>query len=207
MNHWLLLLAALPLGALAQVDGPALEACRALGERELKKDGTGVQALVIDRDRHLFLEPLTRKLGSQAVSSSLSGNGGIVRKAGPAVELTFVCLLADRRRALLFHWAPRRDAPALAQCRRGAAPPGKCLQLLHDLAERDLVEVAAFRFQESLDADAKAGDDSASSAYRNAAGAWRKYRDVECARRGPGGSEPWRACMVELSRLRYLDLQ
>lgn len=33
MNHWLLLLAALPLGALAQVDGPALEACRALGER------------------------------------------------------------------------------------------------------------------------------------------------------------------------------
>lgn len=207
MKHWLLLLGALPLGALAQVDGPALEACRALGERELKKDGTDVSALVLDRDRHLFIERVTRKLGSQTVGAALSGHGGIVRKAGPAVELTFVCLLADEKRALFFHWAPRRDAPALAQCQRGPAAPGECLQLLLDLAERDLLEVAAVHFQASLDADAKAGDESASSAYRNATGAWRNYRDTECVRRGPAGSEPWRACMADLSRLRYRDLQ
>lgn len=206
MKHWLLLLAALPLGALAQYHGPALEACRVLGERELKKDGADIKALVIDRDRHLFIERVTRKLGSQYVGAALSGNGAIVRKIGPAVELAFFCLLANDKRALFFHWLPRRDAPALAQCRRGAAP-GDCLQLLLDLAERDLVEVAAVRFQESLDADATAGNDRASSAYRNAAGAWRNYRDVECARRGPGGSDDWRACMVDLTRRRFLDLQ
>lgn len=207
MRAWLLLLAALlPLGALAQYTGPAVQTCRAFGERELRRDAGNVKGLVIDRDRHLYIERVTRKLGSQFVSSALSGNGAILRTSGPAVELAFVCLLASDRRALYFHWAPRRDAAALQQCRRGAAPL-ECLQPLLDIAERDLVEVAAFRFQESLEADAKAGNVSASSAYRNAAGAWREYRDAECARRGASGSDEWRACMVDLTRRRYLDLQ
>ena len=71
----------------------------------------------------------------------------------------------------------------------------------------DLVEVAAYRFQDSLEADAKAGNENASNAYRNAATTWRAYRDAECARRGPGGSDAWRGCMVDLTRRRYLDLQ
>ena len=202
----LLLLLALPLAAWAQTSGPAVETCRAYGERELKKGGADVKGLVFDRDRALVIERTARKMGSQFVSSVLSGNGAITRALGPAVELSFVCLLASDRQALFFHWAPRKDAPALAQCRRGASP-GDCLQLLLDVAERDLVEVAAYRFQDSLDADAKAGNENASNAYRNAATAWRAYRDAECARRGPSSGEAWRGCMVDLTRLRYLDLQ
>ena len=196
----------LPLTAWAQYSGPAVDTCRAYGERELKKGSADVKALVFDRDRHLVIEKYARKLGKQFVSSILSGNGAVTRAVGPAVELSFVCLLASEKQALFFYWTPRRDAPALAQCRRGAAP-GDCLQLLLDLAERDLVEVAAFRFQESLEADAKAGNETASNAYRNAAAAWRAYRDAECARRGAGGSDAWRGCMVDLTRRRYLDLQ
>jgi len=202
----LLLLLALPLAAWAQTSGPAVETCRAYGERELKKGGADVKGLVFDRDRALVIERTARKMGSQFVSSVLSGNGAITRALGPAVELSFVCLLASDKQALFFHWAPRKDAPALAQCRRGASP-GDCLQLLLDVAERDLVEVAAYRFQDSLDADAKAGNENASNAYRNAATAWRAYRDAECARRGPIGSDAWRGCMVDLTRLRYLDLK
>jgi len=203
---FLLLLAALPLGAAAEYAGPALEACRAFGERELRKDGTDIKALAFDNDRHLHFERETRKLGSQPIGASLSGHGAIVREVGPAVEMAFLCLLANDRRALWFHWMPRRDAPALRQCRR-SADAGECLQLLLDLAERDLVEKAAFRFQESLDADAGAGNDATSTAYRNSAAAWRNYRDLECARRGPGGSDAWRACMLDLTRWRYFDLQ
>lgn len=202
----LLLLLALPLAAWAQYTGPGVETCRAYGERELKKDGADVKALVFDRDRALAIERYARKAGNQFVSSILSGNGAITRAIGPAVELSFVCLLASEKQALFFHWVPRKFAPALAQCQRGAAP-GECLQLLLDLAERDLVEVAAYRFQDSLEADAKAGNENASNAYRNAATTWRAYRDAECARRGPGGSDAWRGCMVDLTRLRYLDLQ
>jgi uncharacterized protein YecT (DUF1311 family) len=202
----LLLLCALPLAALAQYAGPAVETCRAYGDRELKKSGGDVRALVFDKDAALVIERYTRKLGSQFVSSVLTGNGAVTRRIGPSVELSFVCLLASDKQALFFYWASRKDAPTLAQCQRGASP-GECLQLLLDLAERDLIEVAAYRFQESLEADARAGNENASSAYRNAATTWRAYRDAECARRGPGGSDAWRGCMVDLTRRRYLDLQ
>jgi hypothetical protein len=168
--------------------------------------GDDLQALAIDNDRHLHLAREARKIGSQPVSAVLSGHGAIVRRAGPAIEVAFVCLLAGEKRALWFHGAPRRDATALRQCQRGGGAPD-CPQLLLDLAERDLVEVSAYRFQESLEADAKAGNEAASTAYRNSAAAWRAYRDAECARRGPGGSDPWRACMADLTRLRYFDLQ
>lgn len=202
----LLLTLALPLAAWAQHSGPGVETCRAYGERELKKVSGDVKSLVFDQDAALLNERYARKLGSQSVGSILSGNGAITRAIGPAVELTFVCLLANDKQALFFHWVPRKDAPALAQCRRGAAT-GDCLQLLLDLAERDLVEVAAFRFQDSLEADAKAGNEKASSAYRDSATSWRAYRDAECARRAAAGSDEWRACMVDLTRRRYLDLK
>lgn len=202
----LLLLAALPPSARAEYDGPAVASCRAFGERELKKGGADGASLAFDNDRQLIIERVTRKLGSQFVASALSGNGAILRRAGPAVELSFVCLLADDKRALYFHWTPRRHAPSLAQCRRGK-DSGACLQLLHDVAERDLLEASALSFQASLDADARAGNDAASGAYRNAAAAWRAYRDAECLRRGTAGSDPWRACMADLTRSRYLDLQ
>jgi uncharacterized protein YecT (DUF1311 family) len=202
----LLILLALPLAAWAQASAPGVETCRAYGEREAKKDGADVQSLVLDRDRTLFSQRYARKAGNQFVGAILSGNGAITRASGPAVEFSFVCLLASDKQALLFHWVPRKDAPALAQCRRGAAP-GECLQLLLDVAERDLVEAAAYRFQDSLEADAKAGNENASNAYRSAATTWRAYRDAECARRGPSGSDAWRGCMVDLTRRRYLDLQ
>ncbi|HEX9185237.1 MAG TPA: lysozyme inhibitor LprI family protein [Burkholderiales bacterium] len=202
----LLLLLALPLAAWGQYAGPAVETCRAHGERELKRTAPDVKSLVFDRDAALAIERTTRKMGSQFVSSILTGNGAIQREIGPAVELSFLCLLASDKQALFFYWMPRKGAPALAQCKRGAAP-GDCLQLLLDLAERDLVEVAAFRFQDSLEADAKSGTESASNAFRNSASAWRAYRDAECARRSPAGSDEWRACMVDLTRRRYLDLQ
>ncbi|MEX0638653.1 MAG: lysozyme inhibitor LprI family protein, partial [Burkholderiales bacterium] len=188
----LLVLAALPLGAAAEYAGPALDACRAHGERELRKDGADVKALAFDNDRHLYFERESRKLGSQPIGASLSGHGAIVRASGPAVEMAFLCLLENEQRALWFDWLPRRDAPALAQCRRGPGA-GDCLQTLLNLAERDLTEASSIRFQQALEADRKAGNESASDAYRDAASAWRKYRDLECARRGAGGGEEWRA--------------
>lgn len=191
---------------LAQGTDPAAQSCRALGAAELKRAGLEVRALRIDADRHLLLERERAKLGSQPIGASLSGYGAIVPPSGPPTEIAFVCLLASEKRALWFHWLPRRDAATLQQCRRVADVPD-CLQRLLETAERDLLEVSAYRFQESLDADAEAGNDAASSAYRDAAAAWRNYRDLECARRGAAGSEAWQACRVDLTRRRYTDLQ
>jgi hypothetical protein len=195
----LLALCALPPVAAAQYAGPALEACRALGERSLKAEGARLEALAIDNDRHLYFERRARKLGSQAIGASLSGHGAIVLEAGPPVEVSFLCALANEKRALWFHWLPRRDASSLAQCRR-VADTGQCLQVLFDIAERDHIEISSIRFQQAQDAGA--GD-----AFRATAAAWREYRDLACARRGAGGSDEWRACMVDFTRQRYLELQ
>ena len=202
----LLVLAALPPVAAAQYSGPALETCRAFGERALKADGAVLKSLEIDNDRHLYFERRARRLGNQAVGASLSGHGAIVLEAGAPVEMSFLCLLASDKRALWFHWLPRRDAPSLAQCRR-APDTGRCLQVLLDIAERDHLEISSIRFQQAMQADARPGGETAASAYRKSAAAWRDYRDLECARRGAAGSDAWRACRVDLTRRRYLDLQ
>ena len=50
--------------ALAQGTDPAAQACRDLGQAQLKRAGFEVRALEIDRDRHLYLERERSKLGS-----------------------------------------------------------------------------------------------------------------------------------------------
>jgi uncharacterized protein YecT (DUF1311 family) len=76
------------------------------------------------------------------------------------------------------------------------------------VAEQDLSQVYAYRFQEANERGEKS-----LAAYRKANDEWRQYRDAECARRGelpPSGVSPENyhaACMVELTRRRALDMR
>ena len=191
----------------AQYAGPAVETCRTYAERDARKSTAKVQAVVFDKDRELNIDRYTAKVGSQFVSSILYGNGAITLGGGvPATEMTFVCLLADEKRAVFFHWFPRRDAPALAQCRRGGASnAGACLDTLLNAAEQELIELYAQHTVDARQADAKAGNESASNSFRRGSDAWKAYRDAECRRRPVG--EERKACMVELTRRRALDLR
>jgi len=202
-----LLLAACATSAAAQYTGPGVEACRSYAERDVRKDNAKVQTVVFEQDRELNIDRYTAKVGSQFVSSLLYGNGAIVYGGGaPAVEMTFLCLLADDKRAVFFNWVPRRDAPAYAQCRRGdGAKPSQCLETLLNVAEQELTELYSKYTVDARQADAKAGNENASNAFRRGADAWRAYRDAECARR-PAGDER-KACVVELTRRRALDLR
>jgi len=201
------LLVACATPAVAQYIGHGVESCRSYAERDVRKNSAKIQSVVFEQDRELNIDRYTGKVGSQFVSSLLYGNGAIVYGGGvPAVEMTFLCLLADDKRAVFFYWVPRRDAPAFAQCRRGdGAKPGQCLETLLNLAEQELTELYAKHTVDARQVDAKAGNDSALNAFRRGADAWRAYRDAECARR-PAGDER-KACMVELTRRRALDLR
>ena len=173
----------------------------------MRKGTAKIQSVIFDKDRDLNIDRYTAKVGSQFVSSLLYGNGAIVYGGGvPAIEMTFLCLLADEKRAVFFHWVLRRDAPVLAQCRRGAdANPGQCLETLLTAAERDLIELYSRHTIEARQADAKAGNENASAAFRRGADAWKAYRDAECGRR-PADDER-KACAVELTLRRALDLR
>jgi uncharacterized protein YecT (DUF1311 family) len=206
MKRLAALLAFLPLAAAAQYSGPAVQACQVYAEQQIRSESEHVRSVVLDDDPARNIERYTRKLGSQFVSSVLYGNGAMVSTQGQTLEFTFLCLLADDKRAVFFHWLPRRDAPALTQCRRGGAERlSSCLQTLLEIAEQDLTQAYMQRFVEARTAEGAADPEAATNAFRRSAETWRAYRDAECARRPEGDAR--KACLVELTRRRLLDLQ
>lgn len=211
-----LALLAAPAVALAGAAGDAADACRAYARNELERGGARVEDVVIDRDRDLLLQHYGRAVGRQRVDAVLTGNGAVVYEATPGVELSFVCLLAPKARPVFFHWLPRRNAPALAQCRRSAAlraGPHACLEKLLLVEERELARLYTERLQDARARDAAAGGDSAYRALSESNRAWREYRDAECARRAARGgthrdaANISLACKVELSRLRGAEMR
>lgn len=206
---FLLLVAA--AAANAQYDGPAVEACRKYALQEAKRGGAGGQEVVFERDASLLIERYTRKLGSQFVSSILTGNGAVVLDGAPSAELAFICLLANDRTPVFFNWLPRQNASVFTQCTRHPSMRGQlraCLESVLRVAESDLGIVYAERFQE---ANAKGGAPLA--AYRKSNDEWREYRDAECTRRRdltPQGIDPadyQLACTIDLTRRRALDMR
>jgi len=202
----LALIALLATGsAVAQYDGPAVDACRAYAMKEIKRNGGSAKEVVFERDRNLVIEKYTRKVGSQFVSSVLTGNGAVVYAGSPSAEMSFLCLLADEKRPVFFNWLPRQDVATLSQCTRDdslRAKPRPCLELLLQIAENELGLLYALRFQE-----ANGRGEAAVAAYRKANDEWRQYRDAECQRRGVDGEERQLACIVDLTRRRAWDMQ
>jgi uncharacterized protein YecT (DUF1311 family) len=202
--------------AFAQYNGPAVDACRAFAKQEMKREGTAGKDVIIERDPALSIQRYTRKLGSQFVSSILTGNGAVVLENAPSAELSFICLLADEKRAVFFEWLPRPNAPALSQCTRDGAlrdKPRPCLETLLQVAENDLMQSYALHFQDARERDHGTGREDAVTSFRKANDEWRQYRDAECARRTDlapkeiNREDQRLACMVELTRRRALDMR
>ena len=187
---------------LGQYAGPAVEACRAYSQQEQKKAGAS-GTVVFERDHDLVIERYTRKLGTQFVSSILTGNGAVVLDGSPSAELSFICLLASDKQPVFFNWLPRHNPSAWQQCTRHEAlraKPRPCLEHVLRVAETDLGTVYALRFQE---ANEKGG--AVLAAYRKSNEEWLKYRDAECARRTDEDQKL--ACLIDLTRRRALDMR
>jgi uncharacterized protein YecT (DUF1311 family) len=205
MKFLLLFLLAYSAGAAGQYSGPAVQSCLDYAKREQK------QNIVFERDQNLLIERYTRKLGSQFVASILTGNGAVVYDGAPGAELSFICLLASDKQPVFFTWLARPDAPVAMQCLRNPAMqknPRPCFDFMLRIAEQDLTQAYAERFQE-----ANARGEAALAAFRKSNDAWRQYRDAECARRrdftpaGVSADDYAVACSVELIRRRALDMR
>jgi uncharacterized protein YecT (DUF1311 family) len=197
--------------AFSQYSGPAVNACIAYAKAEQKRDGGSALDVIFERDQELLIERYTRKLGSQFVSSILTGNGAVVYQGAPSAELSFICLLASDKQVVFFNWLPRRNAAAAAQCVRSPELQKNsraCLDLLLRVAEQDLTQAYAQRFQEAHERGEKQ-----LAAFRKSGAEWLEYRDAECARRrdtAPAGYNPDDyavACTVDLTRRRALDMR
>ncbi len=198
-----LLAAAAP--ALAQYSGPAVQACRAYAEAEVRQGGAGKPTVQLDT-ASLDLQRYTRKAGSQFVSLLLAGGGAIVYAQGVPVEFSFVCLLAEEKRPVFFYWIPRIEAVAIGLCRR-TKEVASCLDTLLVVAEQELTQRYSILFVNVREADAKSGNENMANAFRRSSEAFLAYRAAECARRDAAGSDSHKGCMVDLTRRRGLDLR
>jgi uncharacterized protein YecT (DUF1311 family) len=196
--------------AFAQYSGPAVDACLNLAKSEQKRDNASGN-ITFERDGDLIIERYTRKLGSQFVSSILTGNGAVAYQGAPSAELSFICLLASDKQAVFFNWLPRRNASAAMQCVRSEdlrKSPRSCLDLLLRVAEQDLTQAYAMRFQEANERGEKP-----LAAFRKSGAEWLEYREAECSRRrdtAPAGYNPDDyviACSIDLTRRRALDMR
>jgi len=88
--------------ASAQYEGPGFAACMAYGEKELMQDRT-IRSVVFINDRDTQIEKYTRKVGSQFVSSVLTGKATIERNSGKAQAIRYLCLLANDKTPVFFH--------------------------------------------------------------------------------------------------------
>jgi uncharacterized protein YecT (DUF1311 family) len=197
----------------AQYKGPAVEVCRAYAKREIAREGTRAKDVIFEQDQELSLERYTRNVGSQFVSSVLTGNGSVLIENAPSAELSFVCLLADDKRAVFFEWMPRSNPSAFKQCSRDPAQTRDCLQTLFQVAETDLTQSYAPHFLDARERDQGTGKEIFADAFRKSNDEWKQYRDAECARRRdvtPQGvpTDDWHlACVVDLTRRRMLDMR
>lgn len=88
--------------AFAQYEGPGVKTCADYALKQLKRDDPAVKAVEIINDKDLEIDKYTEKVGSQFVSSILSGNGFIRGGRSGDGAGSFVCLLESDRRAVFF---------------------------------------------------------------------------------------------------------
>ena len=93
---------AVAMPAEAQYEGPGFSACMAYGEKQLMQDGT-IRSVVFVNDKDTVIEKYTEKVGSQFVSSILTGKATVERNSGKAQKLRYLCLLADDKTPVFFH--------------------------------------------------------------------------------------------------------
>ncbi len=88
--------------AFAQYEGPGVKTCADYALKQLKRDDPAVKAVEIINDNELEIDKYTEKVGSQFVSSILSGNSFIRGGRSGDGAGSFVCLLESDRRAVFF---------------------------------------------------------------------------------------------------------
>lgn len=126
-----------------------------------------------------------RKVGSQFISTVLSGRGIWRDKAGGPSNVRFTCLLENSAKPIFIDIAQDGRRDPVAVCWDGFEPSGwaqmtQCLQdslKKEEAALSDLLTKATQQAGQSLD------QISAKRALQESNAQWVKYRDTECARR------------------------
>lgn len=93
--------------AAAQYEGPGFAACMRYGEERLMGYDKGLRSVVFVSDRDTVIERYTENVGSQFVSSVLTGKATLEWNGGRSQLVRYICLLADENTPVFFHTIER----------------------------------------------------------------------------------------------------
>jgi hypothetical protein len=187
----------------------ALRACEEPTAEALRARAGPIETIALAPLAATRIERRPMRAGSQRLGALVAGRA-IVRREGAAGELRYWCLIGEDGRAVFVDVEPADAAGVLAECDASGRDRGVCLADLLRGAEAALAEAeaAAIRWARARGAG-KARADIDEPALTSI-GAWRIYRDAECARRRDlvptGGEDGVRACRVDLTRERIRQL-
>ena len=124
------------------------------------------------------------KVGSQSVSTVLSGHGVWQDKAGGSLDVSFVCLLENSAKPVFVGIVEDKRRDPVAVCWDGfeAAEWGKLTQCLQDSLKREEAALAEALNKATQQAAQSMDKLSAKKTLDESNVQWRKYRDAECDR-------------------------
>lgn len=125
------------------------------------------------------------KVGSQSISTVLSGQGIWQDKAGGPSDVGFLCLLENAAKPVFVAVVEGRRRDPVAVCWDGFEPSGwgKMTQCLQDSLKREEAALEDLLGKATQQAGQSMDKISASKTLQESNVQWRKYRDSECARR------------------------
>jgi hypothetical protein len=186
----------------------AVRACEAPTALVLRARDRHYQSVVMEPAATSRIERRAFHVGSQPLSMVVAGRA--TARAGASLdEVHYLCLIGPSGEALFVDVQPRDGAEVLAEC-TAAGSRRTCLEDLFRKAERGLAEAEASAVTRARAARPGTSRPEIEEPVATSIGAWRVYRDAECARRreshpAPSG-ELYEACRVELTRQRVQEL-
>lgn len=194
---------------------PALDACQRFATSHYRQVSPEHFVSVRLLEEGAKQEKYGDKVGSQVVSTVLSGHGIWQDKTGGPSNVRFVCLLESSAKPIFVDIAEDGRRDPVDVCWDAFEPSGwgKMTQCLQDSLKREEAALADALNKATQQAGQSLDKASAKQTLQESNAQWVKYRDIECARRQAfvaGRNHPdigELTCQIRKTAERISDLQ
>jgi uncharacterized protein YecT (DUF1311 family) len=183
----------------------ALPACETEALREARRIDPTVQGVQLEPLSGAQVERRSPPPGREGVQLVVQGHGTEV--GGGTGDFRYACLVGTGGDVLFVSLQPEGAGKVMAECASRPSGQHACLRDLAASADRALAQAEAEAVTEARRRAGKKRSEVDEPAAESI-GAWRVYRDAECARRYDGGdNDRLTACVVGLTRARIAELR
>lgn len=196
-------------------DDPSLSACERYANQQLRRENPADQSVIQLLPENILDEKYEDKLGSQFISSVLSGNGLLKTPNQADRAIQFTCLLEDWKTPRFFHImdAPERDSAQTCWDQFQPAGWGELTSCLKNALKREEEALKTTEAEAESRAEQSMEKAAAKDALDVSSDLWQQYRDSECQRQQAqmaGANHPDvrdLTCRIQVTRQRVRDLQ